>query len=124
MTACIILLVLVAFIASRLLKSTKMWWTLMFAMLAGLLVGVLSKEVVNSSKKNKETTSITQVVNTNDNKLEITGTQSLVATVTEGTTVANLGLRVTNVISNELSKVITNNFTSNNRASPEIINDS
>ena len=124
MTACIILLVLVAFIASRLLKSTKMWWTLMFAMLAGLLVGVLSKEVVNSSKKNKETTSITQVVNTNDNELEITGTQSLVATVTEGTTVANLGLRVTNVISNELSKVITNNFTSNNRASPEIINDS
>lgn len=124
MTACIILLVLVAFIASRLLKSTKMWWTLMFAMLAGLLVGVLSKEVVNSSKKNKETTSITQVVNTNDNELEITGTQSLVATVTEGTTVANLGLRVTNVISNELSKVITNNFTSNNRASPEIIDDS
>lgn len=124
MTACIILLVLAAFIASRLLKSTKMWWTLMFAMLAGLLVGVLSKEVVNSSKKNKETTSITQVVNTNDNKLEITGTQSLVATVTEGTTVANLGLRVTNVISNELSKVITNNFISNNRASPEIINDS
>lgn len=124
MTACIILLVLAAFIASRLLKSTKMWWTLMFAMLAGLLVGVLSKEVVNSSKKNKETTSITQVVNTNDNELEITGTQSLVATVTEGTTVANLGLRVTNVISNELSKVITNNFTSNNRASPEIINDS
>ena len=124
MTACIILLVLAAFIASRLLKSTKMWWTLMFAMLAGLLVGVLSKEVVNSSKKNKETTSITQVVNTNDNELEITGTQSLVATVTEGTTVANLGLRVTNVISNELSKVITNNFISNNRASPEIINDS
>lgn len=124
MTACIILLVLAAFIASRLLKSTKMWWTLMFAMLAGLLVGVLSKEVVNSSKKNKETTSITQVVNTNDNELEITGTQSLVATVTEGTTVANLGLRVTNVISNELSKVITNNFISNNRASPEIIDDS
>ena len=124
MTACIILLVLAAFIASRLLKSTKMWWTLMFAMLAVLLVGVLSKEVVNSSKKNKETTSITQVVNTNDNELEITGTQSLVATVTEGTTVANLGLRVTNVISNELSKVITNNFISNNRASPEIINDS
>ena len=124
MTACIILLVLAAFIASRLLKSTKMWWTLMFAMLAGLLVGVLSKEVVNSSKKDKETTSITQVVNTNDNELEITGTQSLVATVTEGTTVAYLGLRVTNVISNKLSKVITNNFISNNRASPEIINDS
>lgn len=124
MTACIILLVLAAFIASRLLKSTKMWWTLMFAMLAGLLVGVLSKEVVNSSKKNKETTSITQVVNTNDNELEITGTQSLVVTVTEGATIAYLGLRVTNVISNKLSKVITNNFISNNRASPEIINDS
>ena len=52
MTPAIIGLLTVAFILARLFRSTGMWWKLVFAIMAGLLVGILSKEVVKSDNDN------------------------------------------------------------------------
>ena len=84
MTPAIIGLLTVAFILARLFRSTGMWWKLVFAIMAGLLVGILSKEVVKSD--NDKTTSLTSLVSTMSNDDALTCMQSLVATVTEGTT--------------------------------------
>lgn len=82
-SAWIIVLLFAAFISARLFRSTKMWGILMSAIVAGLLVGLLSREAANSFKKT--TASISQLVNTvNDESAACM--QSLVVAVTEGPT--------------------------------------
>ena len=90
-TALILTMILVAFVAARLFKSTKMWWAYLLAISVGLLMGMLSSNIVDETKSS---TMCTQTISTVDNLLESTDMQSLVATVTEGTTVAILGLQV------------------------------
>lgn len=57
MTALIVLLVIVAFIAARMMRSTKIWWACIIAIMAGLLVGITSKSIISDS--NDELTVIT-----------------------------------------------------------------
>lgn len=121
--AIIIVLLTVAFILARLFRSTGMWWKLVFAITAGLLVGILSKEVVKSD--NDKTTSLTSLVSTMSNDDALTCMQSLVATVTEGTTVRLTGVAGYIIKDEELFDALTksNTFT-NGRDSPEIEDDS
>ena len=121
--AWIIVLLIVAFVCTRIFRSTKMWWIFMSAIMAGLLVGILSKEVVKSD--NDKTTSITSLVSTMSNDDALTCMQSLVATVTEGTTVRLTGVAGYIVKDEELFDALTksNTFT-NGRDSPEIEDDS
>lgn len=121
--AWILVLLLVAFVSARLFRSTNMWWTLFTAIVAGLLVGMLSKEVAARSEKNKQTTSITQLVDTNDNQ-NLICMQSLVETVTEGSTVCQTGVASNEEDSKVLSGVFTSNTMINGRDSPEIEDDS
>lgn len=118
MTLAIIGLLTVAFILARLFRSTGMWWKLVFAIMAGLLVGILSKE-------NDKTTSLTSLVSTMSNDDALTCMQSLVATVTEGTTVRLTGVAGYIVKDEELFDALTKNNTfTNGRDSPEIEDDS
>ena len=120
----IIVLLLVAFVFARGFRSDKMWWIYISCIVAGLLVGMLSKEVIETSKKVNHTTSITQLVNTVDD-FNSTCTQSLVCTVTEGTTVRLTGVAGYIVKDEELFDALTKNNTfTNGRDSPEIEDDS
>lgn len=120
----IIVLLLVAFVLARGFRSDKMWWIYISCIVAGLLVGMLSKEVIETSKKVNHTTSITQLVNTVDN-LNSTCTQSLVCTVTEGTTNCLSGV-VSNMseLKVKLSDALISNIYTNGRDSPAIEDDS
>jgi hypothetical protein len=120
----IIVLLLVAFVFARGFRSDKMWWIYISCIVAGLLVGMLSKEVIETSKKVNHTTSITQLVNTVDN-LNSTCTQSLVCTVTEGTTNCLSGV-VSNMseLKVKLSDALISNIYTNGRDSPAIEDDS
>ena len=121
--AWIIVLLIVAFVCTRIFRSTKMWWIFMSAIMAGLLVGILSKEVVKSD--NDKTTSLTSLVSTMSNDDALTCMQSLVATVTEGTTIRLTGVAGYIVKDEELFDALakSNTFT-NGRDSPEIEDDS
>ena len=120
----IIVLLLVAFVFARGFRSDKMWWIYISCIVAGLLVGMLSKEVIETSKKVNHTTSITQLVNTVDD-FNSTCTQSLVCTVTEGTTVRLTGVAGYIVKDEGLFDALTKNNTfTNGRDSPEIEDDS
>lgn len=120
----IIVLLLVAFVFARGFRSDKMWWIYISCIVAGLLVGMLSKEVIVRSGMNKQDTSITQLINTVDD-FNYTCTQSLVRTVTEGTT-----NRLSGVVSNmselklKLSDALISNTCANGRDSPVIEDDS
>ena len=120
----IIVLLLVAFVFARGFRSDKMWWIYISCIVAGLLVGMLSKEVIVRSGMNKQDTSITQLINTVDD-FNYACTQSLVRTVTEGT--AN---RLSGVVSNmselklKLSDTLISNTCANGRDSPAIEDDS
>nr|UVN04347.1 MAG: hypothetical protein [Bacteriophage sp.] len=120
----IIVLLLVAFVFARGFRSDKMWWIYIFCIVAGLLVGMLSKEVIVRSGMNKQDTSITQLINTVDD-FNYACTQSLVRTVTEGTT-----NRLSGVVSNmselklKLSDALVSNTCANGRDSPAIEDDS
>lgn len=120
----IIVLLLVAFVFARGFRSDKMWWIYISCIVAGLLVGMLSKEVIVRSGMNKQDTSITQLINTVDD-FNYTCTQSLVRTVIEGT--AN---RLSGVVSNmselklKLSDALISNTCANGRDSPAIEDDS
>jgi hypothetical protein len=120
----IIVLLLVAFVFARNFRSDKMWWIYISCIIAGLLVGMLSKEVIVRSGMNKQDTSITQLINTVDD-FNYACTQSLVRTVTEGT--AN---RLSGVVSNmselklKLSDALISNTCANGRDSPAIEDDS
>lgn len=120
----VIVLLLVAFVFARGFRSDKMWWIYISCIVAGLLVGMLSKEVIETSKKVNHTTSITQLVNTVDN-LNSTCTQSLVCTVTEGTTNCLSGV-VSNMseLKVKLSDALISNIYTNGRDSPAIEDDS
>ena len=120
----IIVLLLVAFVFARGFRSDKMWWIYISCIVAGLLVGMLSKEVIVRSGMNKQDTSITQLINTVDDYSSAC-TQSLVCTVTEGTTVRLTGVAGYIVKDEELFDALTKNNTfTNGRDSPEIEDDS
>ena len=120
----IIVLLLVAFVFARGFRSDKMWWIYISCIVAGLLVGMLSKEVIVRSGMNKKDTSITQLINTVDDYSSAC-TQSLVCTVTEGTTVRLTGVAGYIVKDEELFDALTKNNTfTNGRDSPEIEDDS
>lgn len=120
----IIVLLLVAFVFARGFRSDKMWWIYISCIITGLLVGMLSKEVIVRSGMNKQDTSITQLINTVDD-FNYACTQSLVRTVTEGTT-----NRLSGVVSNmselklKLSDALVSNTCANGRDSPAIEDDS
>lgn len=120
----IIVLLLVAFVFARGFRSDKMWWIYISCIVAGLLVGMLSKEVIETSKKVNHTTSITQLVNTVDD-FNSTCTQSLVCTVTKGTTDCLSGV-VSNMteLKLKLSDALISNIYTNGRDSPAIEDDS
>lgn len=120
----IIVLLSVAFVFARGFRSDKMWWIYISCIVAGLLVGMLSKEVIETSKKVNHTTSITQLVNTVDD-FNSTCTQSLVCTVTEGTTDCLSGV-VSNMteLKLKLSDALISNIYTNGRDSPAIEDDS
>ena len=120
----IIVLLLVAFVFARGFRSDKMWWIYISCIVAGLLVGMLSKEVIETSKKVNHTTSITQLVNTVDD-FNSACTQSLVCTVTEGTTDCLSGV-VSNMteLKLKLSDALISNIYTNGRDSPAIEDDS
>lgn len=120
----IIVLLSVAFVFARGFRSDKMWWIYISCIIAGLLVGMLSKEVIETSKKVNHTTSITQLVNTVDDYSSAC-TQSLVCTVTEGTTNCLSGV-VSNMseLKVKLSDALISNIYTNGRDSPAIEDDS
>lgn len=121
--AVILLLLFSAFIAARLFRSTGMWWKLVFAIMAGLLVGILSKGITTSDNDKHNT--LTELVSTMSNNESLLCMQSLVATVTEGTTDCLTGVAGYIVKDEELFDALTksNTFT-NGRDSPEIEDDS
>lgn len=118
--AWIIVLLFAGAFTARLLRSTKMWWVFLFTMMAGLLVGMLSKEAIRSLTKDNRITSITQLVNTGD----ITSAECTlpVALVTETTSQSG----VTSYIpySGVLSDALTSIHTTNGRDSPAFEDDS
>lgn len=120
----IIVLLIVAFAFARSFRSDRMWWIYISCIVAGLLVGMLSKEVVVRSGMNKQDTSITQLINTVDN-YNSTCTQSLVCTVAEGTTNCLSGV-VSNMseLKLKLSDALVSNICTNGRDSPAIEDDS
>lgn len=119
-SAWIIVLLIVAWMASRLMRSTKLWWLFVIAILSGLLVGMLGKEVSKSS--NSELTSATQLIST-PISMDIDCTQ-FVATVTEGPTVGHSEIVSNNHVPVLLKGVIVSSHTTNGRDSPEIEDDS
>lgn len=122
MTAVIILLLIVAFVLARYFRSTSMWWKLVFAITAGLLVGILSKGIEES---NKDNSTLTELVSTMNNYESLTCMQSLVATVTESTTVCQTGVAGNIVEDEKLFDALTNKDTfTNGRDSPAIEDDS
>lgn len=112
----ILALLVFAFIVSRINRSTKMWWTFVFTILLGLLIGIMSKQMTNSNEEEYATLSFDTV----DNSYNTIDMQSLVATVTEGTTVANLGLQVISSVSKELPDASLEKYLLKERDSPEI----
>lgn len=121
--AIVILLLIAAFVLARVFRSTKMWWSLVFAILAGLLVGILSKGITGPKKDSvKALTEVVSTANSNESSL---CTQSLVATVTEGTTDCLSGVASYTNEDEELFDVLTMvNTGINGRDSPAIEDDS
>lgn len=121
--ASIILLLLIAFVASRLLRSTKMWWTFLSTIMAGLLVGMLSREVIGQTNDNK--TSQTQLIETTNN-VNSECMQSLVAFTESNATICLTGV-AGNIYeyTESLSDIVSiSNTNTNGRDSPIIEDDS
>ena len=100
-----------------------MWWTFMSAILGGLLVGMLSKELVN--KADKQLAPKAQVIEVTDN-VTADCMQSLVPLVTVEGTVCQTGVAgYIPVVTENLRDItlITNAWT-NGRDSPQIEDDS
>lgn len=117
----ILVLLLFGAVLARAMRSTKMWWVFLFTILAGLLVGMLSKEAVNSLTKDNTTASITQLINTVDNT-DINCTLP-VALVTETTCQSGV---VSYILypSEVLSDALIGNHTTKGRDSPAYVDDS
>lgn len=120
--AIILVLLLCAFIIARMMRSTKMWWRLLFAIMAGLLVGMLSKGLTESKDS---ANLLTELISTMDNNSTTMDMQSLVATVTEGTTDCQSGVASYPIVEEELFDALINvTCGTNGRDSPLIWNDS
>ena len=119
--AWIIVLLIVAFVCTRIFRSTKMWWIFMSAILAGLLVGMLSKEAVKHLVKNETTASITQLINTVDNT-DLNCTLPVVL-VTETTSQSGVVSYISSP-SVVLSDALVSNHTTKGRDSPAYEDDS
>ena len=117
----ILVLLFIGAITARFLRSTKMWWILLSTIMAGLLVGMLSKEVVNHFSKNDDIASITQPISTVDNmNMECT---LPVVFVTETTSQSGVTSYIT--CSDELlSDALVGNHTTKGRDSPDYEDDS
>ena len=101
-------------------RRTIMWWIYIAFILAGLLVGMLSKEVTKSS--DSELTSFTQLISTfNEGSMDCT---QFVATVTEGPTVGHPEIVSYNPIYPSFDEVLVNSHTTKGRDSPDIEDDS
>lgn len=118
MTAAWILVILLgSFICTRIFRSTRMWWIYISFILAGLLVGMLSKEV---SKSNKEDlTSYTQLISNSIDYSSMDCTQ-FVATVTEGPIVGHPEIVSYNSHYSLSDRKLTNMHTTRGRDSPNI----
>lgn len=117
----ILVLLFIGAITARFLRSTKMWWILLSAIMAGLLVGMLSKEAVNHFSKNDRTASITQLISTVDN-MDMECTLPVVF-VTETTSQSGVTSYIT--YSDEmLSDALISNHTTKGRDSPDYEDDS
>lgn len=120
--AIILVLLLCAFIIARVMRSTKMWWRLLFAIMAGLLVGMLSKGLTESKDS---ANLLTELISSMDNNSITMDMQSLVATVTEGTTDCLSGVASYPIVKEELFDALVNvAYGTNGRDSPLIWNDS
>lgn len=117
----ILVLLFIGAITARFLRSTKMWWILLSTIMAGLLVGMLSKEAVNHFSKNDDIASITQLISTVDNmNMECT---LPVVFVTE--TTSQSGVTSYIACSDELlSDALVGNHTTKGRDSPDYEDDS
>ncbi len=117
----ITLLLLFGAVLARGMRSTKMWWVFLFTIMAGLLVGMLSKEAVNHFTKSDITASITQLISTVGNTdVECT---LPVALVTEATSLSGV---VGYILYPEevWSDALISNHTTKGRDSPDFEDDS
>lgn len=113
----IIVLLLVSWIVARSYRSSNVWWIYVFTIMLGLLVGVVGKNLVVSNN----TTKVACSYNTDDNDDYSTNMQSLVAAVTEGTTIAIQGLQVISMSNNNhLSGALYEQYLARGRDQPEI----
>lgn len=117
----ITLLLLAGVIFARAMRSTKMWWIFLFTIMAGLLVGMLSKEAVKHLVKNETTASITQLINTVDNT-DLNCTLPVVL-VTETTSQSGVVSYISSP-SVVLSDALVSNHTTKDRDSPAYEDDS
>lgn len=117
--AWIIVLLLVAFVLSRVFRSTKIWWRFISAIMAGLLVGLLSKEVVKSTNEDNATT-LTQLVNT-VNEESVACMQNSIELVVEDPTITVVAGYIAKPYSFD---ALTSTTATNGRDSPVIEDDS
>lgn len=117
----IIVLLCIGAIVARAMRSTKMWWVFLFTIMAGLLVGMLSKEAVKYLNKDKITASITQLINTVDNT-DMICTLPVVC-VTEATSRSGVASYISYPY-DVLSDALISYNTTNGRDSPDYEDDS
>ena len=119
--ASILIVLLVAFVIARLYRSTKLWWIFISTILAGLLVGMLSKEMVDS----KSTTSETQLISVTED-VNLGCMQSLVVFAESNATTCLTGVagNIPKYTENLRDITLISNTVANNRDSPDIEDDS
>lgn len=117
----ILIVLLVAFVIARLYRSTKLWWIFISTILAGLLVGMLSKEMVDS----KSTTSETQLISVTEN-VNLGCMQSLVVFAESNATTCLTGVagNIPKYTENLRDITLISNTVANGRDSPNIEDDS
>lgn len=119
--ASILIVLLVAFVIARLYRSTKLWWIFISTILAGLLVGMLSKEVTDS----KSVTSETQLISVTEN-VDLGCMQSLVVFTESNATTCLTGVagNIPKYTENLRDITLISNTNANGRDSPNIEDDS
>lgn len=119
--ASILIVLLVAFVIARLYRSTKLWWIFISTILAGLLVGMLSKEVMD----NKSVTSETQLISVTEN-VDLGCMQSLVVFAESNATTCLTGVagNIPKYTENLRDITLISNTVANGRDSPDIEDDS
>lgn len=119
--ASILIVLLVAFVIARLYRSTKLWWIFISTILAGLLVGMLSKEMVDS----KSTTSETQLISVTED-VNLGCMQSLVVFAESNATTCLTGVagNIPKYTENLRDITLISNTVTNGRGSPDIEDDS